>query len=563
MIGANSKNNYTGNGVTTIFAYTFKVFVASQIKVLKKGPNAIDPIQTLVLNTDYTVSGVGSSGGGNVTLTSPPSNGSTLIIMRNVPLTQDFDIRNQGDYYPEYIENAEDTRVMQIQQVAEETSRSLKVPATIVGFNPELPANLGANQMIMISSDGLGVILGPTPEQISDSVEAVIAAQAAQAAAEAAQIAAEAAQAGAETAEDNAAASAAAAAASATAAAGSATAAAGSASASAASAANAASHDILYGTGVPGSGLGVDGNSYVDQASGSFYHKESGSWILKVVLTGSSGVTSWNTRAGNVMPMAGDYSKSDVGLSNVDNTSDANKPVSTDQQAALDLKADKTYVDTQDTNLQNAINGKTDEAYVDDEILNLKNYTDTELGDKQDALTGGTDGQVLTKVSGTIQWADPTGSGSGILTVADITARNAIVSGDRYDGLIVYVISEKNNYQLQGGILNTNWVDLQALHANASQTLTTGGTVSTTLTKRRQKVRLTSVTGETKFLLPNGTADGDLLLVEWVAADANPGVLEVAANVALNGADSVTFLQYTAKQFMWNSTATKWILIGG
>lgn len=34
--------------------------------------------------------------------------------------------------------------------------------------------------------------------------------------------------------------------------------------------------------------------------------------------------------------------KADVGLPNVDNTSDANKPVSTAQQAALDLKADKT-----------------------------------------------------------------------------------------------------------------------------------------------------------------------------------------------------------------------------
>jgi len=40
--------------------------------------------------------------------------------------------------------------------------------------------------------------------------------------------------------------------------------------------------------------------------------------------------------------------KSDVGLGNVDNTSDANKPISTATQTALNLKADKTYVDTQD-----------------------------------------------------------------------------------------------------------------------------------------------------------------------------------------------------------------------
>jgi len=43
---------------------------------------------------------------------------------------------------------------------------------------------------------------------------------------------------------------------------------------------------------------------------------------------------------------AGDYTptKTDVGLSNVDNTSDASKPISTATQTALDLKADATTV---------------------------------------------------------------------------------------------------------------------------------------------------------------------------------------------------------------------------
>jgi hypothetical protein len=37
----------------------------------------------------------------------------------------------------------------------------------------------------------------------------------------------------------------------------------------------------------------------------------------------------------------------DLGLENVDNTADADKPISTATQAALDLKADITYVDAQ------------------------------------------------------------------------------------------------------------------------------------------------------------------------------------------------------------------------
>ena len=49
---------------------------------------------------------------------------------------------------------------------------------------------------------------------------------------------------------------------------------------------------------------------------------------------GGGGVTSVFTRTGNVVATTGDYTKAQVGLGNVDNTSDANKPVSTAQAAA-------------------------------------------------------------------------------------------------------------------------------------------------------------------------------------------------------------------------------------
>lgn len=50
-------------------------------------------------------------------------------------------------------------------------------------------------------------------------------------------------------------------------------------------------------------------------------------------------VTSVNTRTGAVT-----LTKTDVGLGNADNTSDANKPVSTATQTALDAKANATSV---------------------------------------------------------------------------------------------------------------------------------------------------------------------------------------------------------------------------
>lgn len=46
-----------------------------------------------------------------------------------------------------------------------------------------------------------------------------------------------------------------------------------------------------------------------------------------------------------------------------------------------------------------------------------------------------------------------------ISVVADLTARDAIPAGVRYEGMPVFVISEGANYQLVGGILNANWED--------------------------------------------------------------------------------------------------------
>ena len=54
----------------------------------------------------------------------------------------------------------------------------------------------------------------------------------------------------------------------------------------------------------------------------------------------SGAVVSFNGRAGAVAPQAGDYTKAMVGLGNVDNTPDLNKPISTAVIAALAANAD-------------------------------------------------------------------------------------------------------------------------------------------------------------------------------------------------------------------------------
>src|SRR5690606_11046110 len=50
------------------------------------------------------------------------------------------------------------------------------------------------------------------------------------------------------------------------------------------------------------------------------------------------------------------------------------------------------------------------------------------------------------------------GSGAGVITVADLTELNAIPEEDRLAGMLVYVESNTVTYQLRGGIDNSNWV---------------------------------------------------------------------------------------------------------
>lgn len=45
-------------------------------------------------------------------------------------------------------------------------------------------------------------------------------------------------------------------------------------------------------------------------------------------------------------------------------------------------------------------------------------------------------------------------------TVVDIPGRDAMSVGVRYEGLTVYVSSEVTNYQLQGGVTNSHWVNI-------------------------------------------------------------------------------------------------------
>ncbi len=145
-----SRNEYNGNAATTVFAYTFRILDQDHIAVYVD-----DVLQTLT--TDYTVSGVGDSGGGNITfVVAPPSGTANVIFLRSIPLTQETDYVENDPFPAEAHEDALDKLTMIVQQMQEEIGRSLTFVPTVTINNISVPSpNAGKALLWNATEDAL------------------------------------------------------------------------------------------------------------------------------------------------------------------------------------------------------------------------------------------------------------------------------------------------------------------------------------------------------------------------------------------------------------------------
>ena len=118
-----SRNQYTATAGQTVFAYTFEIVSDDDIVVLKNGV-------TLTKTTNYTVSGVGSDSGGNVTLVVGATAGDIITLYRDMAYERLTDYTNAGDFLAADVNNDFDRLWIATQQVNEEVNRSLKAPVT-------------------------------------------------------------------------------------------------------------------------------------------------------------------------------------------------------------------------------------------------------------------------------------------------------------------------------------------------------------------------------------------------------------------------------------------------
>ena len=144
-----SRNQYTATSGQTVFAYTFEIVDKDDIVVLKNGT-------TLSEGTDYSVSGVGTDSGGNVTLTVGASTNDVLTLYRDMPYARTQNYTNSGDFLASDVNSDFDNLWLAGEQTNRAFEQSVRKPITDSdSISMELPeAADRANKVLGFDENG-------------------------------------------------------------------------------------------------------------------------------------------------------------------------------------------------------------------------------------------------------------------------------------------------------------------------------------------------------------------------------------------------------------------------
>jgi hypothetical protein len=173
---------FNGNGVTTAFPFTFKVFAKTDIQVVKTAATGVQT--TLVLDSDYSVvlnADQDASPGGTITypvVGSPLAGGSKLDVVGSLDYAQNTDITNLGKFLPQVHENALDYLTILVQQLLEKQGRSLLLPVGETTTALATAANRLDRVLGFNAASGNAEVSSFTMTQVASVVAAVYAATA-------------------------------------------------------------------------------------------------------------------------------------------------------------------------------------------------------------------------------------------------------------------------------------------------------------------------------------------------------------------------------------------------
>jgi hypothetical protein len=158
-----NKTVLAGNGSTLAFAYTWYIAASNWNKVYKQNQTT-GALTLQTETTHYTVTGVGSSGGGLVSFASAsvPSSTQNVVIVRDPPLTQATDYVSNDAFPASSHEDALDKLTAIAQKLDEAIDRAFGVGVGITDMTSVVIDDLAsarANALIGFNSAGTSVTL--------------------------------------------------------------------------------------------------------------------------------------------------------------------------------------------------------------------------------------------------------------------------------------------------------------------------------------------------------------------------------------------------------------------
>ena len=134
----NRSGPYTTDGLAVNFAYGFKILEDTDLRVFQRTTATGDVSELSLSGGDYTVTGAGDAGGGNVVISPAPASGYEIVILRALTQDQETDLSNQGGWFPEVHEATFDYITMLCQDLSERVDRSVVIGESDESFTDTL-----------------------------------------------------------------------------------------------------------------------------------------------------------------------------------------------------------------------------------------------------------------------------------------------------------------------------------------------------------------------------------------------------------------------------------------
>lgn len=151
------RNTYDGNGSQTVFPYSFMIADSDFLSVFLVDEST-GAVTLKAITTDYTVSGVGLSSGGNITFLTAPTSDEKVIIKINYPLLQETTYTANDPFPAETHQAALDNLLNVCKSLQEQIDRCVKITDNAIVSGAAIPTSeMGAKKLFRIDSAGTGI----------------------------------------------------------------------------------------------------------------------------------------------------------------------------------------------------------------------------------------------------------------------------------------------------------------------------------------------------------------------------------------------------------------------